>query len=334
MRLVLSLLVLIQSTSALAISEASFDREYDSKVTPHFASGEESCFHGRGKIKISYRVFLKDPKDEKGAVVLVPGRSESSDRYAELIYDLSQQGYSVYVLDHRGQGRSGRMTSIRDLGYVQNFSDYVEDLRQFVDDVVKARPHSKLYLLAHSMGGAVSALYLAKYGQHFNAVALSAPMFEIDTGKYSNSVAYSIATTATLLGQGAKFALGKSGYNPNEKFEDDTGTHSLHRFKKSHEILARNPTLAVGGPSYRWVQQGLKATREIRKIPGKVGSPVLLFQAEMDLTVKPGGQNYFCSKAPDCRIVSLPGSFHETLMETDAIRNVVLENVFEFFAAH
>ncbi|MCT6568541.1 alpha/beta fold hydrolase, partial [Staphylococcus aureus] len=42
-------------------------------------------------------------------VVVVPGRIESYVKYPEVAYDLFQQGYDVIVLDHRGQGRSGRI---------------------------------------------------------------------------------------------------------------------------------------------------------------------------------------------------------------------------------
>ncbi|MGL5047826.1 MAG: serine aminopeptidase domain-containing protein, partial [Shewanella sp.] len=55
-------------------------------------------------------MMVKHPQAHT-AIVLSTGRVESYLKYQELIFDLYQQGYSVYAIDHRGQGGSDRMTS-------------------------------------------------------------------------------------------------------------------------------------------------------------------------------------------------------------------------------
>lgn len=52
---------------------------------------------------------------------------ESYVKYPEVAYDLFQQGYDVIVLDHRRQGRSGRLLEDGNRGHVIKFDDYVED---------------------------------------------------------------------------------------------------------------------------------------------------------------------------------------------------------------
>ncbi|MGO8654096.1 alpha/beta fold hydrolase, partial [Rhizobium ruizarguesonis] len=74
------------------------------------------------------------------------GYGESFFKYREIVYDLWQEGYQVYILDHRGQGFSERLIRpnkaqeldpravkrVHDLGYVENFDDFVDDLKTFV----------------------------------------------------------------------------------------------------------------------------------------------------------------------------------------------------------
>ena len=40
----------------------------------------------------------------------------------------------------------------------------------------------KLFLFAHSMGGAIGADFLEEYPEYFNSAILSAPMFQVNTG--------------------------------------------------------------------------------------------------------------------------------------------------------
>ena len=64
---------------------------------------------------------------------------------------------------HRGQGRSGRLLADPHLGHVNRFNDYVDDLAAFWQQEVQPGPWRKRYILAHSMGGAISTLFLQIY---------------------------------------------------------------------------------------------------------------------------------------------------------------------------
>lgn len=64
-------------------------------------------------------------------------------------------------------------------GHVVNFSDYVDDLAAFWQQQVAPGRWRKRFILAHSMGGAIATLFLQRYHQHCDAMALCAPMFGI-----------------------------------------------------------------------------------------------------------------------------------------------------------
>ncbi len=101
----------------------------------HAQPGE---FSGVDGVPIRY-VALRNPVGHK-AILVVNGRLESYIKYQELAYELFQQGYSVYLYDHRGQGFSGRMLSDPQKGYVQRFADYVTDLKSFPRSGSTRRP--------------------------------------------------------------------------------------------------------------------------------------------------------------------------------------------------
>lgn len=314
-------------------SEGDLAARYPADILPLYEMGEAGAFPGVEGVSIAYRAF-RVPQ-ERGAVVLLPGRAEAMLKYAEIIADIVDEGYSVFAMSHRGQGESGRMTEDPQLGYVEYFQDYVDDLDHFVNAVVRRSEHPRLFLLAHSMGGAVALLYLDEHPEVWSAVALSAPMLELDTGAFPEAAALSIASGVCSRGSGKSFAAGQTGFNANLAFDDadNTVTHSRARFDLKMATLREHPELALGGVSYRWLCEALQATSLVQTLGKYSNVPTLLFQAGSDKLVRPGGQNRYCNEAARCQKVVYGDSYHEVLMERDAIRNDALTKAIKFYRA-
>ncbi len=62
----------------------------------------EGMFQGVDQLNVGW-VSLTGFNHDK-AIIVVNGRIESYWKYQELFYDLVQQGYDVFALDHRGRG--------------------------------------------------------------------------------------------------------------------------------------------------------------------------------------------------------------------------------------
>ena len=95
----------------------------------------------------------------KAAVVIVHGIGEHSGRYAHVAAHLLLHDYAVYAFDLRGHGRSEGHPRV----YVASFDEYVSDLDCFLADVRKEH-RGPLFLLGHSMGGGIAALYVIERG--------------------------------------------------------------------------------------------------------------------------------------------------------------------------
>lgn len=275
------------------------------------------------------------------AIVLLGGRKESYQKFRELIYDLCQQGYSVYSLDHRGQGMSDRLLKNPHKGHVESFRDYVTDLKFFMDQVVTPVGHDKLYLLTHSMGGAIASLYLQTYKHEFNAAVLSAPMFGINFGQIPRPVANifgkAMHIVNNLIHTESFYAPGKGNFT-QDPFENNQLTHSTLRFDLFRRSFGFYPQTQLGGPTVNWLQQSIKACRNAIKYAGEITTPLLVLQAGGDEVVIAEAQDQFCQRLSQAQphqpssVVRIPGAAHELFLESDIFRIPALTVALNFFA--
>ncbi|STS87494.1 Lysophospholipase L2 [Klebsiella variicola] len=126
-------------------------------LTDFWRQREEAEFKGVDDVPVRFVRFCTQNNDR--LVLICPGRIESYVKYAEVAYDLFHSGFDVMIIDHRGQGRSGRLLSDTHRGHVVNFSDYVDDLAALWQQQVVPGHWRKRFILAHSMGGAIATLF-------------------------------------------------------------------------------------------------------------------------------------------------------------------------------
>lgn len=110
-------------------------------------------------------------RDARAVVVVSHGLAEHGGRYHELAEALVASGsHAVYVLDHRGHGRSeGARANIGRFEYL------VSDLGSFVGRAQREHPGVPVFLLGHSMGGTVALACALKYRDVLRGLVLSAP---------------------------------------------------------------------------------------------------------------------------------------------------------------
>ncbi|ENY71306.1 Lysophospholipase L2 [Aeromonas diversa CDC 2478-85] len=299
----------------------------------HAREGE---FIGKDKVPIRYAV-LRHPGSER-AIMVVNGRVETYLKYQELAWDLWNQGYSLYLIDHRGQGRSGRMLGAPQKGYVAHFEDYVEDLKTFHDRVVQADQPAKVFILAHSMGGAISARYLERWPDDVQAAVLSSPMMGINLGGLPVWLAKGLASTIDTVGGW----FGEPPYGPGQGpytdhgFTDNELTHSALRYRLFREQYERTPEVKLGGATAHWIREGILAGEQAIAEADKIKTPLLLLQAGEDSVVDNAAQETFCHTAP-CeggKPLRIEGAWHELFIERDELRQSALQATLTFLGRY
>lgn len=300
------------------------------------AQSRQGQFLSYDGLSLPYAQLIK-PSHQK-AIILVNGRTETFLKYQELALDLFNNGYNVYLYDHRGQGLAPRLRTNPDIGYVGNFDDYVQDLEQFVQQVVLEQPVEQLYLMSHSMGSTIAALWLSQTQVRLQAAALASPMI----GIYFKPLPHWLVTgllsvlnkSCQWLGHDACYAPGQGDYKALP-FKDNVLTHSEERYQLSLEQYQATPEVQLGGVSVHWLRQAIAAGEQAIAQAGRITTPILVLQASKDVVVDNKAQDRFCQALPACaggQPKRIKNAAHELFFESDNQRRHTLEAALSFFA--
>lgn len=354
----------------------SINAELAQREVGHF-EGEPTGWFDR-PVRIHHRSYVLPPEAEKGAAVIVPGFTEGLVIYQEVIHDLLRNGWSVYILDHRNQGFSTRLIEGedgRDKGHLDRFDRLLSDLDRFVAHVRQsrqdpARAGRPLVLLAHSMGGTVSALLLARQGAEtpFKAAAFVTPMMEPTVAPASSTrwgdlalrrwchagsmpFFFELPVLSTMRGQGGNFEQEWRRYREMLDRSTHPQTHSvvrhdmrwLNRASRCEGEHCGHDDAKVAGATLGWVDEACAGAAQARGADAaRITVPVLLLQGGEDTVVEPSAQQAFCEhvnagKTQDspgrCTGWRLPESRHGMLLEIDRLRRPALVEILRFWEA-
>ncbi len=335
MKTIFALSIIVFSLNSFAISEANYAQEYKEKVIPLLQQFEKETFTGQNNVAIHYATYTSNPSSSR-CLVILPGRSEPLEKYAEVVHTLDNGplagSFKFFLMDHRGQGSSARMVSDdSEKGYVDDFGNYVLDLKKFLDIVVAPAHCGETFLLAHSLGAGIAVDFMQQYQQYFDRVALTSPMLKIQTAPYKYAVARSIVLASMAAGRGKKYAIGQKGFNPTRNFEANTFTSSKARYDMTMDIFDMLPQTRLGGVTNKWLNEVMGRTGTIRKRYDWIKLPMRVFHAGIETYSEPSEMVRLCEEAAYCNRVFLETSKHEVLMDRDVNRDVVFAELEKFF---
>ncbi len=281
-----------------------------------------------GNVKIAYSCFKSEY--EKGVILFLTGRAEYFLKYLPFFERMNALAFTVFALDHRGQGASGRMLADTEKGYVEDFSFYVDDAEDFLKNtVLEYAGKTPIFLVSHSMGGAVSLLLAARCPETFSKIVFTSPMWGL-LYDMSEFLVTTIVKGACRLGFGKFYALGKSAKDYLKPFEKTHLTQSFENYMRQQKFVTENPSFALGGPSFQWVSESMKAMEQLPIAAEKVKVPVLLVQAECDTVVDNIRQDFVASKFANCRKTLIAKGFHELLNEKPEFFEKTVKEILEF----
>lgn len=261
----------------------------------------------------------------RGTVCLFGGRGEYIEKYFEVTADLRRRGFAVATLDWRGQGGSERLLPDPMKGHVLDFAEYDQDLLRFMKEIVLPDCPPPFLALAHSMGGNIMLRNAGRPGSWFDRMILTAPMLAFNDAKvgYPESVARRYAETGCLLGLSAHYVKGGTA-DPSEmgSFEGNLLTSDKERWSRNKAVLEVAPELGLGSPTVGWLRAAYRSMRLVSEplYAKSVQVPLLLFAAGKDQIVSTKAVEDFGVRLKVGTHLLLPGSRHEILQESDAIR--------------
>lgn len=283
-------------------------------------------------VKLHYAYAI--PANHRGTLVISNGRIESLLKYQEVVYELYQNGFASFTLDHRGQGLSARQSVDPQQGYVRDFADYVDDILQFLDEVVAPTLPDKPDLLCHSMGSAIGALAVLKAPSRFCRLVFCSPMFGIRPALpewFARSLIRTGLSFNRWRRRSSGYFFGQGAYQAYP-FALNPLTHSEVRYQWFRDLYQQRPDIQLGGVTSEWLYAAFNAMQTIYAQAHHIQHPSLILSAGADKVVDNRRQRLVADRMPQARFVTVAGARHELLHEADSYRQQALQHLYDFLS--
>ena len=256
----------------------------------------------------------------KAAIAIVHGLLDHGERYDVFARRAAAAGYAVHAMDLRGHGRSGGMRV-----YASSFDDYVDDTELFVDAVHAREDKRRVFLMGHSMGGAITTTYAAyrlptvvRSGRRGLAgLVLSAPA--LSTDRTSVLLKGSTHMTAALFPEAGVFSL------------------DLDKFSRDPAVVAAckaDPLVYRSAAPARTASELVSAVGRLADAGKNLKIPLFLMHGTKDEVTEPEGSKrlYASALSTDKRLELYPGLAHDLLHEPEHAK--VEDDLLAWLAAH
>jgi len=273
---------------------------------------QEGFLKGIRETNIYFQSWL--PESEPRAVLLiVHGLAEHSGRYGNVVDHFVPLGYAVYGIDHLGHGKSeGRRV------YVKRFDDYTSTLKVYFDKIHGWQPDKPIFLVGHSMGGLISAVYLLDHQAELAGAILSGPAVKIP-GHVTPPILFVGKMLSALTPKFGLLALSADG---------------VSRDPSVVQAYVNDPLVHRGKATARLAAEMLKAMQAISGQAARITLPIMIVQGSADRLVNSSGARmlYDAVSSADKEIKIYDGLYHEVFNEPE--HDKVLRDVELWLEAH
>jgi lysophospholipase len=259
----------------------------------------------------------------RGVCLVLQGQTEFLEKYCEVIDELRLRGFTAAAFDWRGQGGSARALCDTRKVQIEDFAQYDEDLRAFLENIVKPVTDKPPLALAHSMGGHILLRTLHDRPGEIGAAVFTAPMLRIATRGQPEWLVPIVTRLMMLLGRKTDFVFGMEARDPLAMtFADQLVTSDRARFGRTQALIEAHPELRLAGPTWNWLAAAYRSMARVMA-PGfaeAIETPTLLFGAGRDHIVKTEAVHEFAEHMAQGTYLELDTAEHEILMENDIVR--------------
>lgn len=310
------------------IPEEVVPRALMGEVEDHWRAGHSGTFKGKGDLDLQYKSF--EVPDERAAIIIPPGHRTDMHEYSEPVYELGKEGYSLYTFDHRGQGSSPRLGKTSGVAHVDSFNDYVGDLETFINEVVKKKPHDRVYILGPSMGGLISTHLVLQNPDAADAIVAIAPAFGVNLKGIPKNVARVLLNSRIAMGMEKAYAPFVGDRTIYQWCKEAACFDTPHRMMvEVNKAIYANREI-MGGPSNRLTLELVSFSDAARNRAGDVKTPMLVFKAGADDVIPGRDIEKFIQDGSSVSTMTLNGANHVLLLEGDKIRNAMMSDMYRF----
>jgi acylglycerol lipase len=273
----------------------------------------EGTFRGAEDREIYWQAWRADVPT-RAAIVLAHGAAEHSGRYGYVVERLVPAGYPIWALDHHGHGRSEGRRAV-----IDRTEHAVADLDSLVEMAAAAEPEAPLFLLGHSMGGAIALSYTFEHQRKLKALILSAPAAAVEATSPAVRLIGRVLSAVTP-------GLGVYDVDPS----------MISRDPAEVSAYANDPFVEQGKLPARTVAELTAAIETFPERVKKITIPLLVMHGSADEITPDTASRMVHENAgsADKRLKIYEGFYHEIFNEPKADRERVLEDLLDWLDAH
>jgi len=283
----------------------------------HWVSNQQRIDHQAGLFHAADGIQLLEqtwqPRRVSGVVALVHGVAEHTGRYDQLAHDLCAAGYALTAFDLRGHGRSEGQRAL-----VRSFDAHLSDLALFMERARSRAAGQPLFLMGHSMGGQIAALYAIERQPELNGLVLSAPA--VCAGLDAPPFLLVLLRALRALAPGLPLLKLRS--------------HGLSQNTGVVATYDSDPLVYRGGLPTATLLAFRDASQRIQAQLGRLTLPLLVLQGLADPIVPPEGSRALMQAvgSSDKTLHLYEGMLHEVLNEPR--RDQVVADLLAWLSAH
>ena len=276
------------------------------------ARHEEGFLHSADHLRLYWQRYT--PRGAKATALVLHGGGDHCGRYPGITSALVRSGFQVALLDFRGHGQSdGRRW------YVDSFADYLHDLDAVIAKLSQdGIAGEQLFLVGHSQGGLIAALWAVGHRGLLAGLVLSSPWFRLATPPPAAKV-----LLARAIGRVVPWLPIPAGLDSTQLTSDP----EMQRWTDRDPLYGRKATP-------RWFDEASHAQVEALRRAGELDAPLLVLAGGGDPVADVGAERAFYDAVVegDKKFVIYEGFLHELFNE--ARRDEPIAEVIGWLSAH
>ena len=252
-------------------------------------------FYAKNGYKLFEQAWQID--EPRGAVIIVPGYSEHSGRYAHVAAGLNAAGYDAFGIDHHGFGQSEGKR-----GFVNALDPLAADLAHFAQRV-RQKVDVPLFILAHSMGGVITCRALQTEWVPVDGVVTSGVATRIGIG----------------IPEPVKMILRQVGKVAPTMTLPTSNGGEISRDPSVSEAFANDPHTWKGGVMLGTAVAIGNGGRASERDAERITQPIYFLHGTADNIAHPAGSEYLFENvgSADKMLKFYDGLYHEILNEPE-----------------
>ncbi len=262
-----------------------------------------------------------------GHVLMLTGRADFVEKYAETLHDLVDAGWGVTIFDWRGQGLSRRLGKTPQHGASPGFGVWLGDLRTLLA-WLQDRVDGPITAMAHSMGGHLLLRHLAAGNSPITRAVLLAPMVGVAAKPLGPAITALVARWQVVRGRGEDYVWGGGPWQPGRAGDQRQLwlTSDPERYADESWWIGNFPALALGSVTWGWLDDAFASIGQLRAagVPEAIAVPCLFLMPQRDGLVDSAAARALARRVPGARVIDYPGAGHELLREAEPLRSEVL----------